>query len=201
MKKILLISVIVITFLGGITGSMYMMKKTQKQAENEEKEETKIADKVADECVEEYEKLENDPVTEANSEEEKVSPNAVITFEKFYKDCEHTVRKYEKISNDLVNTKKQEIEEKYKDWTLKEFSKEKIVLYKEIDGNCNEHYMLRDVNGKINIYKLDENGNETLINETDIATEYLTRADKINIENGLIVYGKESLNKLLEDFE
>ena len=31
--------------------------------------------------------------------------------------------------------------------------------------------------------------------------EYLTELDMIDIENGLIVYGKESLNKLLEDFE
>lgn len=201
MKKILLISVIVIAFLGGIAGSMYMMSKTQKHAENEEKEETKIADKVTDECVDEYEELENNKIAEANSKEEKLSPNAVITYEKFYKDCEHTVRKYEKIPNSMVNAKRQDIEEKYKDWVIKEFSIEKIVLYKEVDGNCNEHYMLRDVEGKINIYKLDEDGNEELMNETDIATEYLTKADKINMENGLIVYGRESLNKLLEDFE
>lgn len=202
MKKILLISVIVIAFIGGIIGSMYMMSKTQKQAETEVKNEIDIADKVTDECIEEYDELQSNQVTEANSEEtEKVSPNAIITFEKYYKDCEHIVRKYEKIPESLVNFRKEDIEEKYKDWILKEFSKEKIVLYKEFEGDCNEHYMLRDVDGKINIYKLDEIGNETLMDETDIATEFLTNTDKINMENGLIVYGKESLNKLLEDFE
>lgn len=201
MKKVLLISIIVIAFLGGIAGSIYMMSRTQKNAEVEEKNEVQIADKVTDECTDEYEELENNKTTEANSEEEKISPNAVITFEKFYRDCEHTIRKYEKIPNSLVNAKKQDVQDKYKDWNLKEFTKEKVVLFKEVDGDCNEHYMLRDVDGKINIYRLDESGNEELINETDIATDYLTKTDKINMENGLIVYGKESLNKLLEDFE
>ena len=50
---------------------------------------------------------------------------------------------------------------------------------------------------KIGIKYEDEN---TLLNETDIATKYLTETDMIDMEKGLIVYGKENLNKLLEDF-
>lgn len=199
MKRELLIVFAAIAIVGGIIGSIYMMGKTQRQTEAETKNEVEISDKVTDECVEEYDELQTE---QANSEEiEKVSPNAFITFEKFYKDCEHTINKYEKAPNSIVNATKEEVEDKYNDWQLKDFSKEKIVLFQEVDGECGEHYMLRDVDGKINIYKLDENGNEALINETDIATEYLTKTDKINMENGLIVYGKESLNKLLEDFE
>lgn len=202
MKKALLIAFAVIAIVGGIIGSMYMMGKSQKQSEVEEKNEVQISDKVTDECVEEYDEMQTEQAKTANAEEiVKVSPNAVIMFEKFYKDCEHIINKYEKAPTSIVNATKEEVEEKYNDWKLKEFSKEKIVLYQEIDGECGEHYMLRDVDGKINVYKLDENGNEALLNETDIATEYLTKTDKINMENGLIVYGKESLNKLLEDFE
>lgn len=202
MKKALLIAFAVIAIVGGIIGSMYMMGKSQKQSEVEEKNEVQISDKVTDECVEEYDEMQTEQAKTANAEEiVKVSPNAVIMFEKFYKDCEHIINKYEKAPTSIVNATKEEVEEKYNDWKLKEFSKEKIVLYQEIDGECGEHYMLRDVDGKINVYKLDENGDEALLNETDIATEYLTKTDKINMENGLIVYGKESLNKLLEDFE
>ena len=203
MKKALLFLSFIIAVIGGIAGSMYMMSKTQKQtAENEEKNEIEISDKVTDECVEEYDELQTEQVEQANSEDiEKLSPNAIITFEKFYRDCEHTVKRFQKVSENLVNATKEEVESKYNEWKLKEFSKESVVLYQEVDGECGEHYMLRDVDGKINIYKLDENGNESLLNETDIATEYLTSTDMINMENGLIVYGKESLNKLLEDFE
>ncbi len=206
MKKIVITSIIIITIIGGIIGSLYMMEKSNnKIREEKEIQNIDISEKITDECTEEFsesEKIQLEEVEEANSdEEEKVSPNAVIEFQKFYKDCEHTTRMYEKISSSLVNATRQEIEERYNKWILKEFSKDKIVLFQENNGTCGEHYMLRDINGKINIYKLDENGNETLLNETEIATEYLTEMDMIDMKNGLIVYGKDNLNQLLEDFE
>lgn len=201
MKKILLSVLVAISIIGGIVLSFIMMKKENNNYAKEEYKNIEIAEKITDECIDEYNELQEANVQEANSEEEKVSPNAVITFKIFYKKCEHTIEKKEKISNSLVNATQKEIEEKYDKWKLQEFSKEKIVLQQEINEECGEHYMLRDVDGKINVYKLDENGNESLLNETDIATEYLTETDMINMENGLIVYGKENLNKLLEDYE
>ena len=202
MKRLLILTATLSAIVTGIIMSTYMMSMENKNETQKENHNIDIADKVTDECIEEYDKLENEGTKEANSEEiEKISPNAVIVFKKFYKDCEHTINKQEKIPNSLVNATKEEVEEKYSQWKLQEFSKEKIVLFQELEGECGEHYMLRDVDGKINVYKLDETGNEALLNETEIATEYLTETDKINMENGLIVYGKESLNKLLEDFE
>ena len=203
MKRIMIVILVTITITGGIIGSLYMMWRSNNK-NNAKIEDIEISDKITDECIDEYNELETaqENVEKVNAEEEeKVSPGAIITFEKFYKDCEHTVNRYEEAPTDIVNTTREEIEKKYDSWTLKEFYKDKIVLYKEIDGNCNEHYMLRDLDGKIAIYKLDENGEETLINETDISTKYLTQTDQFNIENGLIVYGKENLNQLLEDYE
>ena len=36
---------------------------------------------------------------------------------------------------------------------------------------------------------------------TDIATEYLTDTDKVEMEKGIEVNGKQNLNQLIEDFE
>ena len=202
MKKIALIILAIIVIIGGIFGSLLMMKKNKIELQEDEMKNIEISDKVSDDCVEEYNELETDKIEETNSsEEEKVSPNAIITFEKFYNKCEHTIYRYEKAPSSIVNSPRDEVEKKYDKWKIKEFSNDKIVLFQEVNGECGEHYMLRDVEGKINIYKLDEEGNETLLNETDIATEYLTETDMINMDNGLIVYGKENLNQLLEDFE
>ena len=202
MKKTIFAFLTVVAIAGGIVLSMFMMSKEKNNIQESETDNTQIADKVTDECIDEYDEMETEQVEEANSNEvEKVSPNAIITFQKFYIGCEHTQNTYEKVENDLVNATKEEVENKYRGWNLKEFTADKIVLYQEVEGECGEHYMLRDENGKINIYQLDEDGDETLLEETDIATEYLTEIDMIDMENGLIVYGKESLNKLLEDFE
>ena len=204
MKKIVITTIAIITIVGGIVGCLIMMNINNKKISQKEIKNVEIADKVTDDCIDEYNELETSKleIEETNSEEEeKVSPNAVITFEKFYKECEHTVKRYEKVNDNLVNATREQVEEKYNNWILKDFSKDKIVFYQEIEGQCGEHYMLRDIDGKINIYKLDENGNEALMDETDIATEYLTETDMIDMENGIIVYGKENLNQLLEDFE
>ncbi len=204
MRRIIFSIFIAILVIWGIVGSLYMMKIKSNKDKNEEFQRIEIADKVTDECIEENDELEiaKEEIEETSShEEEKVSPNAVIEFEKFYNDCEHTINRYEVISDNLVNATKAEIEQKYNTWILKEFTKDKIVLYREEAGQCGEHYVLRNVDGKINIYKLDESGNEELLEKTEIATEYLTETDMMNMENGLIVYGKENLNQLLEDFE
>lgn len=201
MRKKVFIILSIITIMIGIFTSAFMMKTILNKGEKQKVEKIELAEKVTDDCIEEYNELEKQELEEADSEEEKVSPNAVVTFEKYYKGCEHTVTRYEPIQTNLVNSTKEQIAKKYDNWEIKEFTNNKIVLYQELDGECGEHYMLRDNNGKIDIYKLDEEGNEELINKTDISTEYLTETDKINMDNGLIVYGKESLNQLLEDFE
>lgn len=192
-----------VAILAGIILCMVMMSKENNKIANNAvvQENTEIAEEIVDECTDDYEQMQAEELEAANAEEVKTSPNAVITFERFYKECEHTTNRYEEISEELVNKTKEEFQNEYSSWTIKSFEPESIVLYKELDGQCGEHYMLRDVDGKINIYELSSNGDEILMEATDIATEYLAEADITDIENGLIVYGKENLNMLLEDFE
>ncbi len=54
---------------------------------------------------------------------------------------------------------------------------------------------------KIAIYRINENNEEELYEETEIAIDYLTETDKVNIQNGIRVNGNENLNQLIEDFE
>ena len=74
-------------------------------------------------------------------------------------------------------------------------------LYKEFDGVCGEHFKLRVENGKVVIYLVSQEGRESLYEKTNISSEYLTETDLINMQDGLEIYGKEELNKVIEDFE
>ena len=202
MKKYIMILLIIMTVLSGIVACLIMMTFNRKLRINDDFENVKISEKIIDECTDEYEELQNTEILNVNSEnEEKLSPNAILTFEKYYTKCNHSVFRYEEVPSNLVNATREEVEKKYNSWKLIDFSKDKVVLKQEVEDNCDEHYMLRDVDGKINIYKLDEEGNETILRTTEISTEYLAEKDKIDMKNGLIVYGKESLNRLLEDYE
>ena len=60
---------------------------------------------------------------------------------------------------------------------------------------------MRVENGKVVIYLVSQEGRESLYEKTNISSEYLTETDLINMQDGLEIYGKEELNKVIEDFE
>ena len=93
------------------------------------------------------------------------------------------------------------MKEKYAGWTIDKFSDTQIVISKKEEGECGEHYIVKDKEGKVVIYKLLEDGTENEYEVTDISTEYITDTDKINMKNGIKVNGKQELNQLIEDFE
>ena len=171
-----------------------------KQQEANEKVETQISEIILDECTDEYENIQEEIIS-TDSEEEKISPNCKIILTRYYKECKDSINEYIQVPKPLVNFTKDELQAQYKDWEIKDFSSTQINLYKEFDGLCGEHYILRNEDGKISIYKISENGKEVLYEKTDVSIDYLPEKDKISIEDGLKVNGKEKLNELIESFE
>lgn len=155
-----------------------------------------MEEKVTDECTKEGEEL-----LIANSTEKKVSPNAIFILKREYEACGHTTKEHIEAPADTINKTEQELKELYSNWEILGFSNNEIVLIKKETGECNEHYILKEENEKIVVYKLDENNKEELYKTTEIITNYLPEADKINIQKGIRVNGKEALNCLLEDYE
>lgn len=162
---------------------------------------TEIAEEeILDECTDEYKEMQDD-ILQTNSEEEKISPNAAITFKVMYQECGHTASKYQDIPEELVNLTEGGLQEKYQNWEVEQFSDTQIVLAKQEEGSCGEHYIVRDKEGVVTIYEVLEDGTEKEYEVTDISTEYLTETDKMNMEKGIQVNGKQNLNQLIEDFE
>lgn len=126
--------------------------------------------KVTDECVEEGKEL-----LETNATQGKISPNAIIIMERYYPECNHTTTSYLDVPEDVVNLTQKELKEKYKDWEIKGFSSNEIVMRKEETGICDEHYILQAEKGIIVIYKLDKDNNKKIYERTGILTQYLTR--------------------------
>lgn len=205
MKKKWIISLIVaIIFLGIVLGIMYFQNKIKVSEQNVvENRSEELSELVTDECIEEWEEIEEQAKleVESNANEEKISPNCLITFKKFYNTCRHTLNEYISVPESLVNKTQSELQDEYSNWKIEKFSSTQIILYMEYEGECGEHYVLRENNGKIAIYKVNENNNEVLFEETEIATDYLAEADRIELESGIRINGKESLNQLIEDFE
>lgn len=193
MKKSIITTIIVIILfllsIGcgyfGIKNSKKNMKMQEysKQVEEKENENTIIK------------------TVEASTSKVKIIPNTKLVIKKYYSKCNHSINAYVELPKEFINLGEEEFKEKYSEWKVQKFTTEEVILLKEIDGFCNEHYVLRDKDGMIAVFKINENGDEILSKISNISTEYLTQNDLLNIKNGIKIYGTEELNKTLEDYE
>lgn len=193
MKKTILITICIIILLGISMAIGYYIFKTEIADEKDIAKTTQEENKVQNER--------DFSIEQVNTQEEKVTPNTQFILQKHYKTCGHTTINYVEIPSDIVNMTKEEIQKEYKDWEVKEFSKEEVILQKEEEGTCEEHYVLREKDGYIAIYWVNNKGKENLKEITGIAVEYLTENDLLEINEGIFVYGLQELNSKIEDYE
>lgn len=200
MNKVIITMLCIIVAIAGTITAVLIFKPNKEG--NQEINITEIAkEEILDECTDEYELMQEQAMLEANAIEEKISPNCFITEKTYYKKCGHTTNKYIELPKDLVNKTKQDVQEYYSDYEIKTFESNNIVLYQEQEGECGEHFLVKDNEGTVTIYQILENGTKKEYEATDITTEYLPETDKINMHNGIEVTGKQELNQLIENFE
>ena len=202
MKKIWMIIPIILVILIGIVVGRLIYNNNEKLANKNNiiQNEINIAsEKVTDDCIEEYQEVQEEVV--ANSQEEKISPNCLLILKKYYDECNHTINEYVDVPQDLVNGTEEDLKKEYPYWQIEKYSSNEIILYKEFNSNCGQHFVLKEDEGKIAVYKINENNEEEIYEKTEISVEYLYETDKCKISEGIKVNGIEELNQLLEDFE
>lgn len=201
MRKSIIISAIIVLFILGTVIGVLLLKNSIKEEENVEISE-QDSEEILDECTDEYENMlqNNTLVEETSTESEKISPNCSIVFRRYYKECGHTIEQYSSIPAELVNKTEEDLQQQYEGWTIEEFSKNQIVLYREFDSECGEHYILREKDGKVAVF-LKVGDSEEFVEKTDIATEFLTETDRVELQNGIEANGRVELNQLIEDYE
>lgn len=201
MKKIWIIILSITIIIIGIGLGIFIYnnnKNTNKQGSMVENEINIVSEKVTDECIEEYQKNEE---IETNSKEEKISPNCLLILKKYFEECNHTMKEYVDVPQELVNGTEEDLKKEYPYWQIEKYSSNEIILYKEFNSNCGQHFVLKEDEGKITVYKINENNEEEIYEKTEISVEYLSETDKNKIREGIKVNGIEELNQLLEDFE
>ena len=195
MRRFLFILSVIIIFAISFICGYYIYR------ENKEKEWPKqIATEISEAVVKSNENA-FCPSLLTSTINEKISPNATLVIKKHYKECGHTTKDYAEIPEELVNMNEEDTKENLFGWEIKGFSPDEIVIYKDVAGICNEHYVLKEKDGNIVIYVLDANEKETLSETTEISTEYLTENDLQELKRGIKAIGKEELNSILENYE
>ena len=199
MRNFFFIATVATVILFGFVCGYYIYKGNLKEKTNNEEYNLGVLENSKNN-IQNDEKLKNE-IVETNASDEKISPNATLVIKKYYKDCGHTTKDYSEIPEEMVNMSEDDLAKKLQGWEIKGFSSNEIVIYKEIDGICDEHYILRNKDGNIAIFRIDSNDKEVLSQMTEISTEYLTENDLAKLEQGIKAVGKEELNSILEDYE
>ena len=185
MNKIITVLICVIVILGAMITAVLISRP------NDNQEQLNVETQVAEENM----------LVETNAEEVKISPNCSFTVRTYYKECGHITSQYNNIPEELVNKTEAELKEMYPEYMVETFKSNEVIVYVEKEGECGEHYLVKDMDGKVVIYERLSDGTERLLEETSITTDYLPETDKISLRDGIIIFGREKLNSLIEDFE
>lgn len=194
MKKVLWLFLVLAIVIGFFVGK-YLYKK-----ENNNENEV-VGENIAGTKVNTANIIENVDVP-TSTKDEKISVNTKIVQQLYYNKCNHMIETVMKDTTKYINMTEDMLKKEFPNWEIKEFTSEKVVLYREEEDFCNEHFLVKDVDGYVTIYTLNAS-NEVLeiLKTTDIATKYLTDADKSSLKDGITIYTEKNLNKLIEDFE
>ena len=195
MRNFFAVLTVITIFLVSFVCGYYIYKENTKD-DIPQKLNSKIAEKTGEKTGNTF-----SPSLMTSTIERKISPNATLVIKKHYKECGHTTKNYAEIPEEFVNLREEELKENLTAWQIKGFSPDEIVIYQESEGLCDEHYIIRDEAGNVAIYNIDKNNIESLVELTEIATQYLTEQDQTNLQQGIRAIGKEELNSILEDFE
>lgn len=140
-------------------------------------------------------------VLETSFQEEKIKDSTKLILKKYYLDCNHNIEREVELPNEFINLSKEDIEEEFDEWEIEKFSEEEVILYKEIYGLCDEHFLILSGKEFVEVYELDEDYEKDLYEVTNISIEYLAEEDLEKLEEGIYVYGITELNSTLESFE
>lgn len=143
----------------------------------------------------------NSNILETSFDEDKIEIDTKLILRKNYLDCNHIISKEVELPKELVNLTEEELKEKYIEWNIEEFDDDKVILYKNIYGLCDEHFIIESGEEFIEVYSLTEEYDKELYQTTNISIEYLAEEDLEKLKDGIYVYGSQELNSTLENFE
>jgi len=101
----------------------------------------------------------------------------------------------------LIGLDSKQLQERLQDWNIKKFSREQVILQKNISDKSNQHYILSIKDGYIAVYYQEPINGINLKEITNIPIESLISEDKQRLEAGIKICGEDKLISILQDYE
>jgi hypothetical protein len=101
---------------------------------------------------------------------------------------------------ELINFTKEELQEKYTGWNIEEFSEEQVVVSRNIDSNCEDHFVIKEQNEKVFVYKELTEDKLNFMERLDLNLELLGEEVREALRLGIRLYGTEELASWKENY-
>ncbi|MGE5473632.1 MAG: BofC C-terminal domain-containing protein [Ignavibacteriales bacterium] len=132
-------------------------------------------------------------------EDNIIRPGAIIIIEKKYTKCGHVSSTQIDAPEDMVNLNESQFKLVFKNWNVSLFSPEKVILSKEIQTKCMNHFILKEKDGFIAVYYQESINGISLKEVTSISVENLPQKEKSRLKEGIKIESVQDLAQTLED--
>ncbi|MBS4539673.1 hypothetical protein GOQ27_14460 [Clostridium sp. D2Q-11] len=153
---------------------------------------------------EENESMDELLTTEINgSEGKEITEDTIIEYDIFYTKCEHNIRDFQVNKNDYIGMNRKALEDSFDEESNKEvlkFDSNRVVIKQVKDSLCPDHYIVGENEGKVAIYKIDENGDRVLFKTLEQSIQLLGEYDKERLRNGIVVDDLDDIGEVIENF-
>ena len=146
--------------------------------------------------------LNNSENIETINTQRKVGVNTKIKIITHYALCGHEIITNVDVTKDMMNLSYDELKNRYRGYEFINLDDDNIILKRNINDYCNEHFLVKIEDEKICIYVIHSDNTQEFISLLDIPIDTLRQNDRYMLKTtGITIFGKESLYKFLEDFD
>jgi len=133
---------------------------------------------------------------------EVITKDTKLVFEKVYIGCGHKRVEERRARENEIGLSIQSIALRFPEWSIADYTTERIVFTKEVNDFCPGHFLLKDRDGVVVIYMPSEEGDEYKgVEETQISTDSLPPDLQSEIRKGLILDTLEDVEHFMENLE
>ena len=102
----------------------------------------------------------------------------------------------------FIGKTRSEIAQAFPDWQLKDFSPERVLLSTKINSYCPDHYIIREEDGFLVIFRADKDtGYMIAVEATNIPIDRLSQELQEQVSKGMVLDSIEAVEQLMEDWE
>lgn len=144
--------------------------------------------------------IQENEYTPISTAEEKITPSTKMVYQYYYTDDGVTEVQEDTPPYFMLDLTLSDIHKYYTTWDIVSFSPKEVVLRKTIAGESEQRYVVGQKNGYVAVYYEEEQEGISLKELTSIPIDGLSEEEKLRLNQGIKIMGKEALARTLENY-